>query len=69
MHAEDYLTADDERVLVLVRFTARGRASGVEVGESAAKGANLFHIRDGLVRRLVLYWDCDRALADLGIEE
>ena len=43
--------------------------SGVEVAESGARGANLFHIRDGLVRRLVLYWDRDRALADLGLEE
>ena len=66
---EDYLTVDDERVLVLVRFTARGKVSGVEVAESGARGANLFHIRDGLVRRLVLYWDRDRALADLGLEE
>jgi len=69
VRAEDYLMADDERVLVLVRFTARGKTSGVEVGESGARGANLFHIRDGLVRRLVLYWDRDRALAELGIEE
>jgi ketosteroid isomerase-like protein len=68
VHPEDYLAPDDERVLVLVRFTARGKVSGLEVGESHPKGANLFHIRDGLVRRLVLYWDRDRALADLGLE-
>jgi ketosteroid isomerase-like protein len=66
--AEDYVMADGERVLVLVRFIARGKVSGVEVGESGARGANLFHIRDGLVRRLVLYWDRDRAFADLGLE-
>jgi hypothetical protein len=28
----------------------------------------MFHIRDRLVRRLVLYWDRDRALADVGLE-
>jgi hypothetical protein len=32
-----------------------------------AKGANLFHIRDGKVIRVVLYGGCDRALADLGL--
>jgi len=69
VRAEDYLMIDGERVLALVRFTARGKESGVEVGESGARRANLFHIRDGLVRRLVLYWDRDRALADLGLDE
>jgi hypothetical protein len=69
VRAEDYLIVDDNRVLVLVTFTARGKVSGVEVGESGARGANLFHIRDGLVRRLVLYWHRDRAFADLGLEE
>jgi ketosteroid isomerase-like protein len=58
---------DDERVLVLDRFSARGKGSGLEVGHIRTQAANLFHVRDGKVTKLVLYWDRDRALADLGL--
>jgi hypothetical protein len=67
--AEEYRTLDDDLVLALVTYTARGRASGIEVGLSGANGANLFDIREGRVGRLVLYWDRDRAFADLGLEQ
>jgi ketosteroid isomerase-like protein len=66
---DDYRELDDERVLVLVHVTGRGKASGLEIGQVQAKGANLFHVCGGKVTRLVLYMDRERALADLGLEE
>ena len=69
MAADDYRELDDERVLVLDHNIGRGKASGLEVGEMRSLGASLFHIVDGRVTRLVQYFDRDRALADLGLEE
>jgi ketosteroid isomerase-like protein len=60
---------DDERVLVLVHRSGRGKISGLELDRMQAKGAGLFHVRGGKVTRLVHYFDRDRALADLGLEE
>jgi hypothetical protein len=65
---EEYRELDAERVLVLTRATARAKASGVELAEMWAKSAGLFYLRDGKVKRLVVYFDRDRALADLGLE-
>ena len=67
--AEGYREIDAGRVLVLVRFSGRGRASGVELGDVSTRNAALFEIDGGLVRRLTLYWDRERAFADLGLEE
>jgi ketosteroid isomerase-like protein len=67
--ADEYRRLDDERVLVLFRRGGRGKRSGLELGEMQSKGAVLFHIHDGKVTTLVWYWDRDRALADLGLEE
>jgi hypothetical protein len=62
--AHDYREIDNERVLVLARQMATGKASGVPISK---EGANLFHLRGGKVTKLVLYWDADRALADLSL--
>ncbi len=64
---EEYLVVDDQRILVLVQNSGRGRASGLELEQRSV--ANLFEIREGRVTRFVLYWDRDRALADLGLAE
>jgi ketosteroid isomerase-like protein len=63
---DEYRELDGDRVLVLSRFHARGRKSGLEL---QTKGASLFHIQGGKVTRVVRYWNRDRALADLGLEE
>jgi ketosteroid isomerase-like protein len=67
--ADEYRALDDERVLVLMHFSGRGKTSGLEVGDIHMKGANLFHVRGGKVSKLVLYWDRERAFADFGLEE
>jgi hypothetical protein len=65
--AQEYRELDQQRVLVLVQNTGRGKASGLEIGQMQTMGAALFNIRDAKVTRLVIYWDRDRAFADLGL--
>jgi ketosteroid isomerase-like protein len=65
--AEEYRELDGERVLVLIQINGRGKASGLELGQMRSQGASLFHVRHGKVTRLVLYWDSQRALADVGL--
>jgi ketosteroid isomerase-like protein len=65
---EEYRDLDAERVRVLLDNTGRGKTSGVNLDEMRG-GANLFHVRNGKVTRYVMYWNRDRALADLGLEE
>jgi ketosteroid isomerase-like protein len=61
---EEYRELDEARILVLSRFSGRGRSSGVSVDQKAAQ---VFELRDGKVIRIVVYMDRDRALADLGL--
>ena len=63
--AEEYREIDSERVLVLTRNEGRTRGSGFDIGRIHTPGANLFHVRDGRVVKLVVYFDRDNALADL----
>lgn len=68
--AEEYRTLDDERVLALTRLEGRGKTSGMNIHElQGSLGALLFFLRSGRVKRLVVYWHRDRALADLGLKE
>jgi ketosteroid isomerase-like protein len=65
--ADEFRELDDGRVLVFLRNEGRGSGSGIEIGEISTKAANVFTVRDGKVTSLILYWDRDRAVADLGL--
>jgi hypothetical protein len=67
--ADSYHELDDGRVLVFLHWSGRGKTSGVDVERIQTEVATLFHLTNGKVTRLVLYFDRDRALADLGLEE
>lgn len=64
--AEEYRELDGEHVLVLIHGSGRGKTSGLDAARMQARGANLFAIRAGTVRRLVVYFDREHALAALG---
>jgi ketosteroid isomerase-like protein len=65
--AQEYRQIDEERVLVLTRFQGRGKTSGLDLTDMRTEPAALFHVRDGKVRKLVLYFDRNVALGDLGL--
>ena len=69
VEAEEYRELDGERVLVLFHFSARGKTSGLEVGQIWTKGASLFHLRGGQVTKLVQYLDRAKALEAAGLSE
>ena len=62
---EEYRELDDERVVVFTELSGRGKTSGLELGKTGAKGAHVYHVRDGKVIRIVNYIDRERA--DLAI--
>jgi hypothetical protein len=67
VEADEYRALDGDRVLVRHHVSARGKASGLEIGQVPAKEAGLFELCDGKVTRLLFYWEYERALADLGV--
>ena len=68
MKAEIYRQLDDERILVTARLSGRGKASGLDVAQTG-RAATIFTVRGSKVRKIVVYWDGEHALADLGLEE
>jgi ketosteroid isomerase-like protein len=67
MTPESHRALDTERVLTIVTASGLGKASGLELDEMATTGATVLHVVNGKVTRFVLYWNRERALADLGL--
>jgi hypothetical protein len=65
--AQEYRDLGGGRLLVLILGSGRGKTSGLDAEQVRAEGVNLFQIRDGKVVRLVVYFDRERALADLDL--
>lgn len=64
IEGEEFRELDEDRVLVLLHATGRGKASGAEIAPRV--GANIFTIRAGVVARLAIYFDRRNARGDLG---
>jgi len=63
---ERFFDVDDQRVLVFVRATSTGRASGAAVETRIAQE---FTIRDGLIVHVKVYRDRAEALEAMGLGE
>ena len=63
--AEEFVTSG-EFVVVLTRYTGRGKGSGVSVD---SEGAHVWKLRDGKAIRLEVFSSRERALAAAGIGE
>ena len=68
VEADEFRELDAERVLVVFRAYGRGKISGLDLRDAVAvvAGVNVFRVRNGSVTRIDVYYDSDRALADLG---
>ena len=61
IHADEFIQAGN-RILVLVRWSGRGKGSGAQI---EAEGAHLWTFSDGLVANYGVYRDRDEARAAL----
>jgi ketosteroid isomerase-like protein len=62
VQADEFISAGD-RILVLVRWSGRGKGSGAQI---EAEGAHIWTFRNGLVVHIGVYRDRDQARAALG---
>jgi ketosteroid isomerase-like protein len=64
---EEYRELDNGRVVALNSFSGRGKSSGLDVGQTLIRAATIVYVREGKVTRLLVYFDRERALEDLGL--
>jgi hypothetical protein len=67
VEAVEYRAIEPDRILVHVRNFTRGRLSDLELEQQSV--CNYFELENGLVKKLVVYLDGARALADLGLDD
>lgn len=60
---------DAERVLVLDHRSGLGKHGRLEIDQFGGDGAHLFHLQHGKVTRLVVYFNREQALVDLGLAQ
>ena len=65
--ADEYRELEDGRVLVLGHSSGRGKTSGVDLSALATPWANVIAIRGGKVTKMIVYWERETGLADLGL--
>jgi ketosteroid isomerase-like protein len=70
VQAEEYRELNDTHVLVVIRNSGVAKTSGIDLKRiGGERSALVVSLRDGKVTRLAVYFDRDRALADLGLGE
>ncbi len=67
IEADEIRELDGERVLALDRYEGTAKSSGVQLADVQAQGATLFHVRHSKVTKIVIYWERETGLADLGL--
>jgi ketosteroid isomerase-like protein len=65
--AERLIEVDEQRVLALTHVGGQGKMSGLSLGLAGSAFAHLFELRGGKVVRLVVYFNRDGAVTDLGL--
>jgi hypothetical protein len=67
IEADEFRVLDSARVLVLDRYSGRGKASGIQLADMQPRGVTVFHLRGGKVTKMIVYWERETGLADLGL--
>lgn len=67
--ADEFRELGDGCAVVLDRYSGRGRSSAIQLEQMKPCGVSVFHLQEGSVTRMTIYWERKAGLADLGLEE